>query len=784
MLKYYFKSAIKSLSRNSQFTLINIIGFSFGISVCLAIITYLIHEYSYDQYHKHAESIYKLTKKAENSSEIDYRVKDILLENYPEIENACITNLLAFPVSVSAEQKGHYIDNILSCDNAFFEMFTIPVVRSVSAKLLPDRHSVVITKSAAKTLFGNVDPLGKELVLRHQHPLMVTGIIEDFPDNSSIQANLIVNGDNDDFKFSFSCENYQDESSHRWPFEIYLLLEQHVNPEMLISKMNAHPEITQPYGKEFGFLALKDIYLNDPTHDSRTMKGSKGLLGILTIIGGIILCLALINFINLTVSQINKRGNEIGIKKTIGAYHRNISRQIVSETLVVMFISFLMAMTLLYLLVPFYQSIFYTHFQPNILFRNHFWLFLIPAILILSWFTGSVISMLFYRVGPLKAISNNLFSFKQHNNITRNTLTIFQFTVSIVLIFVIIVISKQIHYVKHKELGFNDSQLLRLDLPTMKQENKGNSRVMMDKFHQYPGITSMTATNGVPGDINSSMGANIEGKDGSLSILMVDTAFVHTFQLSVLHGRTPLPGEYGEVCLFNEAAFRYFEWNNLENKIFNNGREGGYRVVGVVENFHYQSMHNKIEPMAILYGSWGYEDHLNIRLASSSIAQTMDFIKEAWAEILPGYPIKYQFYDVWFDAMYEKEEKFAQSISLFAILAIIISCIGILGLSVITSANRIKEIGIRKVNGAKVREIIGMLNTDFVKWVMIANILAVPIGYFVATKWLANFAYQTGLSLWIFIMAGLIALVVAILTVSWQSWRAASRNPVEALRYE
>jgi len=307
---------------------------------------------------------------------------------------------------------------------------------------------------------------------------------------------------------------------------------------------------------------------------------------------------------------------------------------------------------------------------------------------------------------------------------------------------------------------------------------------LLTELRKSPYIRNMAISSGVPGQINMSMGSNMENTDKNMSVpcLIVDTAFIKTFGLEIIKGRDLQPGDEGKVCYFNESAYKHFEFDNLENRRFNN--YGGFDIIGIVKDFHYSSMRETIGPLCIIVTSNFGPNAINVRLEGTNVALGMNFIRETWQELLPGYPLKYQFYDQWFDSMYRSEEKFAKTIGFFAILAIVISCIGILGLAIFSSERRIKEIGIRKVNGAKVSEILTMLNKDFVKWVVIAFVIATPIAYYAMNKWLENFAYKTELSWWIFALAGLLALGIALLTVSFQSWRAATKNPVESLRYE
>jgi putative ABC transport system permease protein len=291
-------------------------------------------------------------------------------------------------------------------------------------------------------------------------------------------------------------------------------------------------------------------------------------------------------------------------------------------------------------------------------------------------------------------------------------------------------------------------------------------------------------TSGVPGEIRMSMGSNMENTDKNMSVpcLLVDTSFLKTFGIRVVKGRNPGPGDVDKVCMINEAAYKHFEFDNLENKRFNNF--GGFDIIGVVNDFHFSSLHKTIGPVCIMFTSKSRPSAINLRFAGNGAGPGMDFITDTWQDVLPGYPLKYQFYDEWFDSMYRSEEYFARTISLFAILAVVISCIGILGLAIFSSERRTKEVGVRKINGARISEILLLLNRDFFRLIIIAFLIAVPVAWYAMHKWLQNFAYRTELRWWLFLLAGLLALTVALLTVSWQSWWAATRNPVEALRYE
>ncbi len=785
MFLYYLKSAFRNLWKNKKFSVINISGFAFGISICLAIALFLVKEYSYDRYHENARQIVRLINSADNTSSIDYRVKDILLQNYPEIGNGCLVQIMDRPLAVQVNEQASYLDNIMSVDNDFFNVFSIPFIAGNQKKPFSTLTSAVITQSTAKSLFGTENPLGKEIMYENRIPLTVSGIIEDFPENSSISAEILVNAENKSFKFSNWIGNSDDLSTYRWPFRIYLQLNKNTNRENLVSKINLNTQILDPYLEKADFLALKDMYLSDSTTGSATKRGNISLMRLLGAIAIIILSLAIINYINLTIAQQNKRNKDTGVKKAIGAFRRNILLHFIFESVIVSGFAFILAIIFLWILLPFYQSVFDTSIDFNLLLKFPYILILVFFSVIVGILSGSGPAVALSGINPVRILSGSVSTLK-NKSVFRNSLTIFQFTISIILIFCVMIVYRQISYVKHKNPGFTEEQLVRIDVPWVQEDDVQKAILLLSELQKSPFIKYIATSNGVPGKINMRMGSNMENTDKNMSVpcLFVDTAFIKTFGLEIIKGRNLQPGDNGKVCYFNEAAYNYFEFDNLENKRFNNGRKDGYEIIGMVKDFHYSSMREAIGPLCIMITSGFRPLAINVKLEGNNIAQAMNSIKKTWQDLLPNYPFKYQFYDQWFDSMYRSEERFAKTIGFFAILAIVISCIGILGLAIFASERRIKEIGIRKVNGAKISEVMSMLNKDFVKWVIIAFIVATPIAYYAMNKWLENFAYKTSLSWWIFALAGALALGIALLTVSWQSWRAATRNPVEALRYE
>jgi putative ABC transport system permease protein len=356
----------------------------------------------------------------------------------------------------------------------------------------------------------------------------------------------------------------------------------------------------------------------------------------------------------------------------------------------------------------------------------------------------------------------------------------FQLTASIALIAVVMIIFKQLSYIKHSDMGFDREMLVRIDIPYDFQKTE----TLLQEISNLSFVKGNTISTGCPGMINNKYGSNSGEKSFDINCIPVGNNYIETMGIELLEGRNFLESDLNKSCLINEEALKQFGWDSFEGKKFNNGQEGGYNVVGIIKDFKFESYHSTVEPLALLFDGAAYVNVLSVRLSPGNTGQQIAQIGKIWKTISPYEPMNLMFYDDYFQSMYAKEEKLASSITFFSLIAVVLTCMGILGQIFMICLNRIKEIGIRKINGAKVSEILTMLNRDFIKWVAIAFVIATPIAYYAMNKWLENFAYKTELSWWIFALAGLLALGIALLTVSWQSWRAATRNPVEALRYE
>ena len=541
------------------------------------------------------------------------------------------------------------------------------------------------------------------------------------------------------------------------------------HPDKLLTKLNTYFSGSKDKLEVVNLQKLDDIYLSEPIDGSRNRTGSSRMNLIFLTIATVILVLSVINHLNFNLSLQLSRNKSIGIRKINGALKKHLISYYFTEASVSILFSFFLAIGLATFLIPYSNQILGSSLSSNMLFSPVF----IISILVLI---GTII--LLNTFAPIHLLSGiNIRNFvsgarnPEKKQTQRNALTVFQFAASIVLVASIFTMSKQLSFVKSADLGFSTEHLLRLDFPPgFTQHDAFKQRV-----DQLANVQNSSLSNGVPGVITKIFD---DGENYKIKQIEVDNTFFETLGITMLEGRDFIPGDAGKALIFNQTAWESYEWENEDYKEFQ-----GKEVIGVMEDFIVSSLHSAMEPVCLIL-SENPTDNLSIRLLPGNLAENMDELTKLWEEFIPGEALNYTFYDSYFDSLYEKEEKTAQAIGILAVIALILTSMGILGQIFQESLNRTKEIGIRKVNGAKVSEILAMLNKDFVKWVVIAFIIATPIAYYAMNKWLENFAYKTSLSWWIFALAGLMALGIALLTASFQSWKAATRNPIESLRYE
>jgi putative ABC transport system permease protein len=777
MLLYNLKQSFRRMRENKVFTFLNLAGFAVGFAASIILALFIYKEYSVDRGYANCKNIYRLIDAKGNKARMDYDISKMVKEKFPEIEYATPLNYTSAsnPIFLRKADRKESVEikNVISTTNDFFKIFSLKTISSLTAQPFADNNSLVVTRSVAEKLFGKVEASGILVNVNGMFDLPVSAVVEDLPENSSLQADIFLNSENEQFRFSQYCSNGKCYN----PLDQYISVHENTDAIQLTQLMNSAFPANKSETDSIRLQPLSAIYLANNITDNENKAGSKGLLMIFLTIAVLVLLMSVINYVNFSLSKQLSTLKELGIKITTGAGPGHLRSFYLTEVAVFVSISFLIALGITTVTLPYAGMLLGSSLDIRWLFSPT--LFLLFTLIVLS-------VILISSLAPIYIISKfdiqrlfgkkNLFLGRQTG---KKVLTIFQVTATIVLLICLISIQKQLNYVKTTNLGFNKEQLLKLNFP----QNFNNQEALKLEITNYPFVKNTSLSNGSPGSIRVGMGDKDEnGKFFNVQCIYIDSSFVKTFGIHLLEGREFLNSDFETSCYINEAAYKKYGWDNLENRKFNNGREGGYKIVGVVNDFNTESLHKAIGPVCLIYKN--QYSSLNIKLTPGNLQNQMSRLKAAWDNVIPDEPFSYTFYDAYFDSMYKKEDRQGKAIALFSIVILVITCLGFLGQIIQSCLTRIKEIGIRKVNGARISEVLIMLNSDFVKWVAIAFVIATPIAYYTMYKWLENFAYKTSLNWWIFALAGLLALGIALLTVSWQSWKAATRNPVEALRYE
>ncbi len=762
---------IRSLIKKKSTSLIVITGFSVSISIVLVLIAFLINEFSVDKGYPNIDRIYRVFANG-NIASVREDFREYFLEDYPEIEDACRFN--SYQTTVTSNDIP-FTGQMIATDSSFFNIFSSDFIIGNAGSSLSNPNDVVLTESFAKKVFGKEDPIGKTLIAEYKESLVVSGIIEDFQDNSSIRGDFITNSK---IKIWYEGSNDGQGNSVNY-FRLFCLTGDNTNIPVLEDQLTEDIrsiKYTVGYPIEnINLVPFSESYFMQGINRSLTRHANIKLIKLLLVITSVIILLAIFNYINLTTASFTDRYKEIAVKKTIGASRRKVFLQFISESVLICFISLLAALLLSSLWIPLFEKFLGSSVNLKVLCKPFVSACILTGVLIISGLSGIYPALAISGLKPINIFMKRGIT-TQNSISTRGVLNVFQNAVSVTLIIALIVITRQIDYVKTKDFGFDTDKLLRVNVH-WRLADKTN--IIRDRLLQEPTIKNICFSHGTPGSIYATSSWDFNGKEGIINQLTVDTTFFKVFEIPVVQGRGTMKSDFNKVCYINETAFKETGWDTFEGHDFH-----GKEIIGIIKNFHFVNLYNKITPLAVVISNEMGVSHLTLRIEPTNIPKTIDALKNTWKEICPGHELKYQFYDDWLDSMYQSEERLAAAIRLFAVLAIMISCLGIIGIAEFSIRKRTKEVGLRKVNGAKVSQVMVLLNRDFVKWVFFALFIAIPCSYFILNKWLESFAYKAGLSWWIFTVGGIIAILLALLTVSWQSWRAATRNPVEALRYE
>ena len=790
MLKNWLYISVRNLQKNIGFSFINILGLSIGITATLLILLWVQDELSFDRFHDNAGYLYQVEEDQYYSGETyhvtvtPYPSGPVWKEEIPEIREAC---RYPWPFSMLFRygDKAFYEEGCVAVDQSFFSMFSFPVLAGNSQTLLTEPFSAVLTDEFAKKYFGNEDPMGKILLANNKYEFTVTGIVKKPPSNSTLKFNILV-----PFDYLKETGQYNDSWGNN-SILTFIQLNENALPDTVNKKLTG---VVRKYNPESttDFLVLQFTRIHLHQHFGYgNPPGAIIFVYIFSIIAAFVLLIACINFMNLSTARSANRAKEIGMRKVMGGTRQNLILQFISESFLLTFISVLIALLITVLILNVFNDISGKELTFRNLFNYKFISGLIILILITTFTSGAYPSVFLSSFKPVSIIKGTL-SKGAGSGLLRKILVIFQFTLSVILIIGTSVIYRQLLFTRNIDLGFNKEHILNIHL---RGDIKNQYYTLKEELLKNPGVKGVSATMHSPSQIGSnSGGADWEGKDPELTTLIgfsaVDYDYIETLQIDILSGRSfskDFPGDMATDStgkfLVNEEVVKIMGVENPIGMRFDFlGLKG--QIIGVMKNFHFQSIRDKIEPLALALSGVNWFNNMFIKIGPGDITKTMKEIEDTWNKIVPLYPLEYHFIDEDYDNMYRAETRLSKVVKYFTFLAVIIACLGLFGLSLFTSNQRSREIGIRKVMGGNVTEIVYLLAVEFTVLVLISCFIAVPAAYFIMKRFLQDFAYHTDLSWWIFVLAGLAALVIGIITVIYQSVRVSLINPAKSLRYE
>jgi len=800
MFRNYLKVALRNVKRHKGYALINTTGLAIGMACCILIVLYIQFELSYDKYHEQADRICLLKRhgifggKALTSSSNNALTADLLKNDFFEVENAVRIGFMPDPAVKYGDNK-FYENQVIYADGSFFDIFTYPLLKGDPISALSAPYSVVLTEAAARKYFNEEDPLGKSLRFNNKDNFTVTGVIQDVPRNSHLLFEMIC---------SFQTLYSQYPKGHAFlndfisnVYRTYILMQKGVDPAVFETKF---PDFIEKYGGrrarlfgasiEYFLMPLTDIHLRTPLNDGKTGVGAILYIYIFALIAFVILIIACINFMNLATANSYKRAKEVGMRKVIGASKRELIQQFLSESFIYSFVSLALAFGLAQMALPVLSSIvgYKLSFDLSVFMR------LLPGLVVTAVLVGLVAgsypAFFLAAFQPVRILKGGIKT-GSRNSLLRNFLVVLQFSISIILIIGTFIIIRQLDYMKNKNPGFNKDQVAVLSLHDegLRQSVDTVKILLAD----YPGIIGVAVSSYVPGQYPQHNTKHPEGFSRDQAPLMydlnVDADFIPTLGMKITAGRN-FSQEFGAdsktTVIINETAAKEFGWENPIGKKIADYR-GMKTVIGVVRDYHQLPVAQELKPLLIRYDPddiYNPYQLLSIRIAPGNISRTLKYIETKWHELFPNYPFDYYFLDESFNEQFWEVERIGKLITYFAGLAVLIACLGLYGLISFIAEQRTKEIGIRKVLGATTTGIVTMLSRELLKMVLIANVIAWPTAYFCMRTWLATFPFREDINLLTFVLAGVIVLVIGLVTVSYKSIKAGLANPIDSLMYE
>lgn len=792
MLSNYFKIAVRNIRKHKGYSLINIMGLAVGIACAILIFMWVDDELSYDDFHSKSDRIFRLCSRITiNGTTLDQAQTPAILpitlkQDFPVVEQAV---KLGWPIEINAkyEDKVFLETNILPADSTFFDVFSFNLIRGESSTILSKPGTLVMTEETAERYFGDEDPIGKTIIVAEQFPLTVTGVVENIPRNSHFHFDMLL-----------SMISLNLSSEPKWfsnDFRTYIVLQEDYDYKKLETKF---PEFIVKYlGKgnsnwineedshEYYLQPLTYIHLKSDIQCEFEPNGNKTYVYVFTITAIFILLIACVNFMNLTISKSTSRAKEIGLRKVVGSYKRQLIFQFLCESLLLSFIALIFAAALIYFTLPFFNNL----VGKELLLTDYKFqltILILAGITLFVGLTAGIYPALYLSsLKPALIIKGKLREGLASTKL-RSALVVFQFSITIAMFIGTFIVDKQVSYFQNKRLGFDKDQVLVIKNVGPLQEKR---QAFKEALKNHSGISAVAGSFSLPG--GAFISYDFKPVDAEMQLLnfgVCDPEFINTLNLKMAEGRffSDERSTDSASIIINETAVRQLNWKDPVGKTLSTmGRS--FTVIGVVKDFHYKSLHSVVEPIALFNLNLGLpwqERFISVRISSENISETIDFIAGQWKTFSSDKPFDYSFLDDDYNKLYHNEERTGKVFRIFSAIAIFIASLGLIGLASYTAEQRAKEISIRKVCGARVSNIIVLLSKEFMRWVLIANLIAWPAAYFFMDRWLQNFAYHIKIG-WIpFVAVAGFAILIALITVSIQVLKAAIANPVESLKCE
>ena len=792
MFKNYIKIAFRNLYRHKGFTLLNISGLAIGMTAGFLVLLYVNFEMSYDNMHSKGDSIYRVVADIDTPSEkieagiAAWAVGPNIEKEFPEILK--FTRVLSEDFTIVKEGTKFVEEHVIAVDSAFFEIFDFELIKGDKSEVLNRPNSLVISETMVTKYFDSNNPIGQNMVVEgFDNPATVTGVMKDIPKNSHIQADIIVSM----ITYTAPPSNRDEQWSNYDP-SIYVLTTEGTNPKSLEAKFPNFLEERNGdemrESKMFVTLFLepfKDVYLKSDRGSS--VSGSINNVYVFSIIGIFILLIASINFINLATARSVERAKEVGIRKVIGADKNQLAFQFIGESVIICLMAFFVAVGLTALGLPYFNQLAGKAVSAGIFAEPINILYLFLLALAIGTIAGIYPAIVLSSFRPISVLKGG-FSTGTKGVLLRKSLVVVQFTISIALIIGTIVIYNQMRFMQNQDLGFNKEHTIVI--PT---EIGSSQNALVNSFSKIPGVTGTSLTSSVPGTGNSAAYSEIENEQGDLQIANLDLYFINEdyieqLGMEIIAGRgfsRDFASDSSKAMIINEKAVSLLGYANAQDAIGANYQQWGSNgeVIGVVKDFNFNSLQEEISPLTMRLDATE-TNIITVKIKGNNTAQTLASVESVWQSILPADAFEYHFLDELFNNQYQSEEQFEDLFLSFALLAIFISCLGLLGLAAYSTIQRKREIGIRKIVGASVSSIINLLSIEFIKLVVIAFVISAPISWYLMHGWLEDFAYKIDIKWWMFVVAGLGSMVIALITVSFQAIKAATSNPVKSLRTE